>query len=104
MSEMTNRDCQLVILGPFGRLDLNHVTRFSDVHYEGWSGRGWRGSFNVQSDNYAGNALLNAIEAGIPRHLAKSMGSSPLTKDLARRGLRELEHHDDGSPMLEMSG
>ena len=59
---MTNRtDCQLVILGPFGRIDLTHVTGFVETNTDGAA---WAGTFQtIERDTRAVDDLYGLLEA-----------------------------------------
>src|SRR6185437_7166597 len=72
------RDCQVVLMGPFGRVDLNEVTGFSSrqmtkpVNIAPLNGPpqfaevpdGWEGEFEVDRANSAVDDLASAIESG----------------------------------------
>lgn len=61
------RDCQLVVVGPFGRVDLRHVTGFDSrqltapvrvdridgTHLAAELPKGWEGSFELERGNSA---------------------------------------------------
>jgi hypothetical protein len=71
------RDCQLVVMGPFGRVDLTHVTGFdsrqvtSAVRIDRIDGvqlaaelpKGWSGSFELERGSSAADDFIAAIEA-----------------------------------------
>lgn len=56
-------DCQLVILGAFGRIDLSHVTGFVEEQYTGWSGTKWSGSFRIERGSKATDDLFGLLDA-----------------------------------------
>lgn len=72
------RDCQVVLIGPFGRVDLSHVTGFEAdqvtqaVKVKRLDGLtlnaelpdGWHGSFMVDRGNRAVDQLFQQIEDG----------------------------------------
>jgi hypothetical protein len=71
------RDCQLVVMGPFGRVDLTYVTGFESrqvtqsVRLDRLDGvpmgaelpRGWEGSFEVERGTSAVDDFIAATEA-----------------------------------------
>jgi hypothetical protein len=71
------RDCQLVVMGPFGRVDLTHVTGFDSrqmtrpVRVDRLDGqqlgaeipKGWEGSFEVERGNSTVDDMIAASEA-----------------------------------------
>lgn len=70
------KDCQVVVLGPFGRVDLEHVTGFesrqitASVRVDRMDGtmlgaelpKGWDGSFDIERGSSAVDDLLTQIE------------------------------------------
>ena len=70
------RDCQLVVIGPFGRVDLTHVTGFESrqhtqsIRVDRMDGlsmgaelpKGWDGSFEIERGSSAADDLIAAIE------------------------------------------
>jgi hypothetical protein len=70
------RDCQVVILGPFGRVDLDHVTGFesrqltASVRVDRMDGtmlgaelpKGWEGGFDIERGSSTADDLLAQIE------------------------------------------
>jgi hypothetical protein len=70
------KDCQVVVLGPFGRVDLEHVTGFesrqitASVRVDRMDGtmlgaelpKGWDGSFDIERGSSAVDDLLAQIE------------------------------------------
>jgi len=70
------RDCQLVVIGPFGRVDLSHVTGFEShqktqsvrvdrmdgVHLGAELPKGWEGSFDIDRGSAAADDMIAAIE------------------------------------------
>ena len=70
------RDCQLVVIGPFGRVDLAHVTGFESpqktqsvrvdrmdgVHLGAELPKGWEGSFDIDRGSAAADDMIAAIE------------------------------------------
>lgn len=71
------RDCQLVVMGPFGRVDLSHVTGFEarqvtlPVRIDRIDGtqlaaelpKGWEGYFEIERGSSAVDDFIAAIEA-----------------------------------------
>ncbi|HEX3350108.1 MAG TPA: hypothetical protein VHS58_18620 [Acetobacteraceae bacterium] len=71
------RDCQLVVIGPFGRVDLTHVTGFESrqvthpiridridgVQLAAELPKGWDGSFDLERGSSAAEDFIAAIEA-----------------------------------------
>jgi hypothetical protein len=71
------RDCQVVVLGPFGRVDLDHVTGFesrqitASVRVDRMDGtmlgaelpKGWDGSFDIERGSSSADDLLAQIES-----------------------------------------
>lgn len=71
------RDCQLVVMGPFGRVDLTHVTGFETrqitlpVRIDRIDGtqlaaelpKGWDGYFEIERGSSAVDDFIAAIEA-----------------------------------------
>jgi len=71
------RDCQLVVVGPFGRVDLTHVTGFecrqvtAAVRIDRIDGvklaaelpKGWDGAFELERGSSAADDFIAAIEA-----------------------------------------
>jgi hypothetical protein len=71
------RDCQLVVMGPSGRVDLTHVTAFESrqitqsVRVDRLDGsqiaaelpKGWEGNFEVERGNSAVDDFIAAAEA-----------------------------------------
>jgi hypothetical protein len=71
------RDCQLVVIGPFGRVDLSFVTGFEShqvtapvridrmdgVHMAAELPKGWDGFFELERGNSAIDDFIAAIEA-----------------------------------------
>jgi hypothetical protein len=71
------RDCQLVVMGPFGRIDLTHVTGFeshqvtASVRVDRIDGvllaaelpKGWDGGFELERGSSAVDDFIAAIEA-----------------------------------------
>jgi hypothetical protein len=72
----TGRDCQLVVLGPSGRIDLSHVTGFESrqvthsVRVDRLDGanlaaelpRGWEGHFDLERGNPAADDFIAGLE------------------------------------------
>ena len=70
------RDCQLVVIGPAGRVDLTHVTAFESrqvthsLRVDRLDGtqmaaelpKGWEGSFEVERGNSAADDLIASAE------------------------------------------
>jgi hypothetical protein len=70
------RDCQLVVIGPAGRIDLTHVTGFESrqvtqpVRVDRLDGtqmaaelpKGWDGSFDIERGNSAADDFIAAAE------------------------------------------
>jgi hypothetical protein len=71
------RDCQLVVMGPFGRVDLTHVTGFDSrqvtapVRVDRIDGvqlaaelpKGWDGAFELERGSSVADDFIAAIEA-----------------------------------------
>jgi hypothetical protein len=71
------RDCQLVVMGPFGRLDLTHVTGFESrqltaaIRIDRIDGtqvaaelpKGWEGQFDLERGNSAVDDFIAQTEA-----------------------------------------
>jgi hypothetical protein len=72
----TGKDCQVVVLGPFGRVDLEHVTGFesrqitASVRVDRMDGtmvgaelpKGWEGSFDIERGSSSADDLVAQIE------------------------------------------
>jgi hypothetical protein len=72
----TGKDCQVVVLGPFGRVDLEHVTGFesrqitASVRVDRMDGtmvgaelpKGWDGSFDIERGSSSADDLVAEIE------------------------------------------
>lgn len=72
----TGRDCQLVVLGPSGRVDLTHVTGFESrqvthsVRVDRLDGqllaaelpRGWEGHFDLERGSSAADDFIGGLE------------------------------------------
>lgn len=72
----TGKDCQVVVLGPFGRVDLEHVTGFesrqmtASVRVDRMDGtmlgaelpKGWEGTFELERGSSAADDMLAQIE------------------------------------------
>lgn len=72
----TGKDCQVVVLGPFGRVDLEHVTGFesrqmtASVRVDRMDGtmlgaelpKGWDGAFDLERGSSAVDDMLAQIE------------------------------------------
>ena len=72
------RDCQLVVMGPFGRVDLAHVTGFESqqmthpVRVDRLDGvqmgaelpKGWQGSFDLERGTSAADDFIAQVEDG----------------------------------------
>jgi hypothetical protein len=72
----TGKDCQVVVLGPFGRVDLEHVTGFesrqitASVRVDRMDGtmvgaelpKGWDGSFDIERGSSSADDLVAQIE------------------------------------------
>jgi hypothetical protein len=72
----TGKDCQVVVLGPFGRVDLEHVTGFesrqitASVRVDRMDGtmigaelpKGWDGSFDIERGSSSADNLVSQIE------------------------------------------
>jgi len=71
------RDCQIVLMGPFGRIDLTHVTGFearqltAPIRVDRIDGtqiaadlpKGWEGGFDIERGNSAVDDFIAQIEA-----------------------------------------
>jgi hypothetical protein len=72
----TGKDCQVVVLGPFGRVDLEHVTGFeakqvtTSVRVDRMDGtilgaelpKGWDGVFEIERGSSSADNLIAQIE------------------------------------------
>lgn len=72
----TGKDCQVVVLGPFGRVDFDHVTGFesrqvtASVRVDRMDGtmlgaelpKGWDGVFDIERGSPAVDDMLSQIE------------------------------------------
>lgn len=72
----TGKDCQVVVLGPFGRVDLEHVTGFeakqvtASVRVDRMDGtilgaelpKGWDGVFEIERGSSSADNLIAQIE------------------------------------------
>jgi hypothetical protein len=70
------RDCQIVVMGPFGRVDLSHVTSFESrqlthaVRVDRLDGvqlaaelpKGWEGSFELERGSSAADDFIAVVE------------------------------------------
>lgn len=61
---MTNekRDCHLVVMGPFGRIDLAHVIGF-ERRMASDPANGWEGTFELERGGNAADDFIARIEA-----------------------------------------
>ena len=71
------RDCQVVVLGPYGRVDLTHVTGFESrqltasvrvdridgTHLGAELPKGWDGQFELERGNSAAEDFIAQLEA-----------------------------------------
>jgi hypothetical protein len=71
------RDCQLVVMGPFGRLDLTHVTGFESrqltaairidridgTQFAAELPKGWEGQFELERGSSAVDDFIAQVEA-----------------------------------------
>lgn len=83
------RDCQIVVMGPFGRVDLTHVTGFESrqrtatVRVDRIDGtqlgaelpKGWEGYFELERGSSAVDDLVAQIEANFHAGAAVPSGS-----------------------------
>jgi hypothetical protein len=83
------RDCQLVVMGPFGRIDLTHVTGFetrqhtTPIRIDRIDGtqlaaelpKGWDGSFEIERGSSAVDDFIARIEAAYLSNGAIPSGS-----------------------------
>src|ERR1700712_2844554 len=83
------RDCQLVVMGPFGRVDLTHVTGFESrqvtaaVRIDRIDGvqlaaelpKGWDGYFELERGGSAADDFIARIEAAFHAGSAVPMGT-----------------------------
>ena len=83
------RDCQLVVMGPFGRVDLTHVTGFeshqvtASVRVDRIDGvllaaelpKGWDGAFDLERGSSAVDDFIAAVEAAFYAGSAVSTGT-----------------------------
>jgi len=88
-------DCQVVVVGPFGRVDLSHVTGFEtrqqtmSVRVSRMDGtnlgaelpKGWEGSFEIERGSSAADDLIAAIEQGY--YAGGSLGTGTLYQYIA---------------------
>lgn len=59
---MSARDCQLVVMGPYGRIDLAHVTGWdSRLNATPGQPRGWEGMFEVERGGNAADDFICRI-------------------------------------------
>ena len=82
------RDCQLVVMGPFGRVDLTHVTGFesrqvtASVRIDRIDGvqlaaelpKGWDGFFELERGSSAADDFIARIEAAFHAGSSVPMG------------------------------
>jgi hypothetical protein len=83
------RDTQLVVMGPYGRVDLTHATGFENrqitspirvsrldgTHLAAELPRGWEGSFEVERGTSALDDFISAIEQNYYNGAAAAAGS-----------------------------
>jgi hypothetical protein len=83
------RDCQLVVMGPFGRVDLTHVTGFESrqvtapVRVDRIDGvqlaaelpKGWDGAFDLERGSSAVDDFIAAVEAAFHAGNAVAAGT-----------------------------
>lgn len=83
------RDCQVVVLGPYGRIDLSHVTGFesrqltSSVRVDRIDGsqlgaelpKGWEGQFDLERGNSAAEDFIAQVEADFYAGRAPATGT-----------------------------
>jgi len=83
------RDCQLVVMGPFGRVDLSHVTGFESrqmtapVRVDRIDGtqlaaelpKGWEGMFELERGSSAADDFIARIEAAYNEGSAVPQGT-----------------------------
>ena len=83
------RDCQLVVMGPYGRLDLTHVTGFearqltAPIRVDRIDGaqlaaelpKGWEGQFDLERGNSAVDDFIAQTEAAFVQGSAVPTGT-----------------------------
>jgi len=83
------RDCQIVLMGPFGRIDLTHVTGFearqitAAIRVDRIDGtqiaadlpKGWEGGFDIERGNSAVDDFVAQIEAAFVNGSSVPMGT-----------------------------
>lgn len=83
------RDCQLVVMGPFGRIDLTHVTGFearqltAPIRVDRIDGsqlaaeipKGWDGQFDIERGSSAVDDFIAKIEAAYVQGIAVPNGT-----------------------------
>lgn len=83
------RDCQLVVMGPFGRIDLTHVTGFESrqittpVRVDRIDGvllaaelpKGWDGAFDLERGSSAVDDFIAGVEAAFHAGNAVATGT-----------------------------
>ena len=83
------RDCQIVLMGPFGRIDLSHVTSFearqltAAIRVDRIDGtqiaadlpKGWEGGFDIERGNSAVDDFIAQIEAAFVNGSAVPTGT-----------------------------
>ena len=83
------RDCQVVVIGPYGRVDLTHVTGFesrqltASVRVDRIDGtqlgaelpKGWEGQFDLERGNSAAEDFIARVEADFYAGRAPASGT-----------------------------
>ena len=89
------RDCQLVVMGPFGRIDLTHVTGFesrqvtASVRVDRIDGvllatelpKGWEGAFDLERGSSSVDDFVAQVEAAY--HAGNAVASGTLYQYVA---------------------
>ena len=83
------RDCQVVVMGPYGRVDLTHVTGFESrqltasvrvdridgTHLGAELPKGWDGQFDLERGNSAAEDFIARVEADFYAGRAPASGT-----------------------------
>ena len=102
------RDCQLVVMGPYGRVDLTHVTGFESrqvtaaVRVDRIDGsqlaaelpKGWEGAFELERGSSSVDDLIARIEAAF--HAGTNTAASTLYQYVAENDGSTSTYQYDG--------
>jgi hypothetical protein len=103
------RDCQVVVMGPFGRVDLTHVTGFESkqltapiridridgVQLAAELPKGWEGFFELERGSAAADDFIARIEAAF--HAGNAVPSGTLYQYVAETDGSTSTYQYDGA-------